>query len=909
MSEKRLGELSKQNMLDSDQVSKIEFCENCVLGKQHRLSFSTAQHSTSEILEYVHSDLWGPAKVPTHGGNNYFLSLIDDFSRKVWIYLLKSKDQAFESFKTWKKLVENQTSKKIKTFRTDNGLEFCKEEFNKFCSIEGIQRHRTVRYTPQQNGVAERMNRTILDKVRCLLIDSGLSQNFWGEAATTAVYLINRSPSTAINLKTPEELWVGRPPSLKHLRVFGCACYAHQSEGKLEPRALKGVFLGYPLGVKGYRLWLRDQKGFKVIISRDVVFDESRMPCKDIDLPSENITDPLKDDVNHIHVEAGGPPPSQVSVQLDSAKDQEATHSDGSHQVGESQNQPENNIDSLADYELVRDRVRRNVIPNSKFSNADYISFALCTGQDIDNAEPRTYEEAIGSLEKSRWLNAMNDEMESLVKNRTWSLVKKPEKQKLIACKWIFKIKDGDGQNEPPRYKARLVAKGFTQREGIDYNEIFSPVVKYKTIRIILALVTFYDLELEQLDVKTAFLYGDLDETIYMSQPEGFISKANPSHVCLLKKSLYGLKQAPRQWYKRFDTFITSLGFCKSNYDSCFYFNNNIVEKSVYLLLYVDDMLIASKDMSRVRDLKQKLKSEFEMKDLGNAKKILGIEILRIRNEKRLCLNQSIYLLKLINRFNMKDCKSANVPLASNFILSAALSPRTIEETRYMENIPYSSAVGSVMYSMICTRPDLAQAISVLSRYMAKPGKGHWNAMKWLLRYISTTTSVGLIYDCANCDLDLIGYVDSDYAGDRDKRRSTSSYFFTFAGCCVSWKSQLQSVVALSTTEAEYIAVTESIKEAIWLQGLLSEINVFKGKSLIYTDSQSALHLCKNPIFHERTKHIEVKYHFIRDQISDGVVEVDKISTEDNPADMGTKVVPYSKLKHCLNLLKIGDYG
>ncbi|KAK0603791.1 hypothetical protein LWI29_008696 [Acer saccharum] len=313
--------------------------------------------------------------------------------------------------------------------------------------------------------------------------------------------------------------------------------------------------------------------------------------------------------------------------------------------------------------------------------------------------------------------------------------------------------------------------------------------------------------------------------------------------------------------------------------------------------------------MSRIKDLKEKLKSEFDMKDLGNANKILGIEISRVRKENRLCLNQSIYLSKLINRFNMKNCKPANVPLASNFILSTALSPRTLEESRYMENTPYSSAVGSVMYSMISTRPDLAQAISVFSRYMAKPGKGHWYAMKWLLRYISSTTSVGLIYDCSNSELELIGYVDSDYAGDRDKRRSTSSYFFIIAGCCVSWKSQLQSVVALSTTEAEYIAVTEAVKEAIWLQGLLNEINVFKEKSIIYTDSQSALHLCKNPVFHERTKHIEVKYHFIRDQISDGVVEVDKISTEDNPADMGTKVVPYSKLKHCLNLLKIGDYG
>ncbi|KAK0588036.1 hypothetical protein LWI29_033216 [Acer saccharum] len=478
----------------------------------------------------------------------------------------------------------------------------------------------------------------------------------------------------------------------------------------------------------------------------------------------------------------------------------------------ESQNQLEIN-DSLADYELVRDRARRISKPNSKFSYADVISFALCTGQELENYEPRTYGEAVNCIDKLKWQQAMLEKMNSLEKNQTWSLVRKPEKQKVIACRWLYKIKEGVEQNDLVRYKARLVAKGFTQKEGIDYNEIFSPVMKYKTIRIILALVSFYNLELEQLDVKTAFLYGGLDETIYMSQPEGFESKTNPSHVCLLRKSLYGLKQTPRQWYKRFDTFVTSIGFIKSKYDACFYFDSDNFNNSVYLLLYVDDMLLASKNMSRINDLKKKLKSEFDMNDLGNAKRILGIEITRNRAENKLCLKQCNYLLKLVDRFAMKNCKPVNVPLSPSFVLFATLSSRSIEESRFMESIPYSSAVGSVMYSMISTIPDLAQAISVLSRYMSDLGKGHWNAMKWLLRYISSTT--WLIYDCSNSIIDLVGYVDSDYAGDRDKRRSTSSYLFTIAGCCVSWKSQLQSVVALSTTEAEYIVVTEAIKEAI----------------------------------------------------------------------------------------------
>ncbi|KAK0579188.1 hypothetical protein LWI29_022490 [Acer saccharum] len=366
------------------------------------------------------------------------------------------------------------------------------------------------------------------------------------------------------------------------------------------------------------------------------------MPCKILDQPIESKTDPLKDDANTIQVEVSSPLHSPDTVEENPIEDDGAAHSDDIHQVEESHKQPEV-LNPLADYELVRDRAKRISKPNSKFSYADVVSFALCTGQEIENYEPRTFSEAVNCIDKLKWQQAMLEEMNSIEKNQTWTLVRKPEKQKVVACKWLYKINDSLEQNVSPRYKARLVAKGFTQREGIDYNEIFSPVVKYKTIRIILALVSYFDMELEKLDVKTAFLHGDLDETIYMSQPKGFESKSKPSHVCLLKKSLYGLKQAPRQWNKKFDSFMTSIGFHKSNFDACLYFSSENIDNSVYLLLYVDDMLIASKEMSRIIDLKEKLKSEFEMKDLGNAKMILGMEIVRIRKENSLCRKQFVF--------------------------------------------------------------------------------------------------------------------------------------------------------------------------------------------------------------------------------------------------------------------------
>lgn len=455
------------------------------------------------------------------------------------------------------------------------------------------------------------------------------------------------------------------------------------------------------------------------------------------------------------------------------------------------------------------------------------------------------------------------------------------------------------------KYKARLVAKGFTQKEGIDFTEVFSPVVKYKTIRIMLSLVAQFNLELEQMDVKTTFLHGELDETIYMEQPEGFEVQKEKDMVCLLKRSLYGLKQSPRQWYKRFDTFITQKGFQRSFYDACLYFKGDDVLKAEYLLLYVDDMLLISKEKSKVSRMKDILKSEFEMKDLGPAGRILGMRISRNRDKNSMILSQQGYLEKLSDKFSMKGSKPTRQPITSQFQLSSVQCPTTALEIRYMENVPYSSAVGSVMYSMVCTRPDLAHAISVLSRYMSNPGREHWLAMKWLLRYIGSTTDIGLMYKKNGNQIDVEGYVDSDYAGDRDSRKSTSAYFFLVCGNCVSWKSQLQPVVALSTTEAEYIAATEAVKEGIWIQGMLQELQIYGGVATVFSDSQSAIHLCKNPVFHDRTKHVEIKYHFIREKVTQGVIKIEKVSTEENPADVGTKVITLSKFKRYLELLGI----
>ena len=289
------------------------------------------------------------------------------------------------------------------------------------------------------------------------------------------------------------------------------------------------------------------------------------------------------------------------------------------------------------------------------------------------------------------------------------------------------------------------------------------------------------------------------------------------------------------------------------------------------------------------------------MKDLGVAKKILGMEISRDREEKKLSLSQKSYIEKILSRFGMSASKAIDTPSATNIHLSSDLAPKSEVEEEYMSRVPYSNAVGSLMYAMVCTRPDIAHVVSVVSRFMENPGKEHWQAVKRIFRYLRGTSDVGLIYGGDTHCL-VTGYSDSDYAGDVDSRRSMTGYVFTLSGSVVSWKATLQAAVTLSTTEAEYMALTEAAKEGIWLQGLVGDLGLHQDQAVVFCDSQSAICLAKDQVHHERTKHIDVRYHFLRDEKR---IEVKKVGTADNPADMFTKSVPQSKFQHCLDLLNV----
>ncbi|KAL5834460.1 hypothetical protein ACOSQ4_013957 [Xanthoceras sorbifolium] len=861
MSEKGMKTLLSKGKLPDLKAVDVGLCEDCIFGKQKKVSFAKiGKIPKAEKLELVHTDVWGPSPVSSLSGSLYYVTFIDDSTRKVWVYFLKKKSEVFDTFRKWKAMVENETGLKIKRLRSDNGGEYRDSRFREFCANSGIKMEKTVPMTPQQNGVAERMNRTLNERARSMRLHAGLPKMLWAEAVNTAAYLINRGPSVPLDGGIPEEVWSGKEVNISHLRVFGCISYVHidsAERSKLDAKSNKCVFVGYGGDEFGYRFW--DYENRKIIRSRDVIFNENLM-YKDRSIAES----------------------SSSTTEAETKEFAEFEEISGS----DVQISPETVQEELDAPELRRSsRVPK---PIQRYSPS--LHYLLLT----DSGEPECYDEAMQVEDSVKWESAMRDEMDSLMSNQTWELAELPPGKKALHNKWVFRIKEEHNGNK--RYKARMVVKGFQQKEGIDYNEIFSPVVKLTTIRLVLKIVAAENLHLEQLDVKTAFLHGDLEEEIYMRQPEGFKEAGKENLVCRLKKSLYGLKQAPRQWYKKFDSFMSSSGFTRCQADHCCYikrFDNSFI----ILLLYVDDMLVAGSDMQEIMNLKRELSKQFAMKDLGAAKQILGMRIKRDTKSGTLLLSQAEYIKKVLSRFNMQDAKPVSTPLGVHFRLSKEQSPKTEEERTHMAKVPYASAIGSLMYAMVCTRPDIAQAVGAVSRYMNNPGKIHWEAVKWILRYLRGTTNKTLCFKGG--DTTLTGYVDADLAGNVDIRKSTTGYVYTLGGTAVSWVSQLQKIVALSTTEAEYVAVTEASKEMVWLQSFLEELGKKQEDNILYCDSQSAIHLAKNPSFHSRTKHIQLRYHFIRSLLEDGILKLEKISGAQNPADMLTKTVTTDKLKLC----------
>ena len=511
------------------------------------------------------------------------------------------------------------------------------------------------------------------------------------------------------------------------------------------------------------------------------------------------------------------------------------------------------------------------------------------------HVEPETQKEARESPEAAEWLLAEKAEMESLHQTGTYTLVDPPPHANILGCRFTYRIKDG-----PPKlYKARLVVQGFKQQKGVDYYEVFAPTAKMASLRVILHLAAYHDWEIHQSDFTTAFLNRDLDETIYMRQVPRHEDPKHPRKVCLLQKALYGLKQAPRQWYLKLKQALEGTGFKQSEIELCLFMKLQGTT-TLLVIVYVDDLTITGSSLEMIQDFKTSMASTFKMKDLGEMKTFLGLEITRDREARTISIGQGKYIDKILCRFPVDDLKPYTTPMEAHHSLTKE------DPTEAPTTEPYAQLVGKLMYCSVSSRPDNSYALGVLATYMSK-GKAkekHWVAVRRVLKYLEGMRNWGITLG-GIAELRLQGSTDASWGDDQSDRRSTMGYSFSLGSGPISWRSKRSGTVALSTAEAEYYAGTEALKECSWISELLSDIARPTPTPHLLCDNQSAIAMAGNPIFTARSKHIELKYHYIREQITRGRVTLAYVASRLNVADLFTKAFCLPRHLELCNMLRL----
>lgn len=929
-------------------------CDGCAMGKSHRTAFKSysLKPVSDDVCNRIYCDLSGPVNIKhldglmltifkSLGSPLYLSAIVDEKSRNLHGKLLKAKSDAPAHIMNWIKFAENLHQKKVKYFHSDGGGEYVNKTLSDYFISKGIKVETTCANTPQHNGVVERANRIVFEMARSMMMHAHLPVVFWGEAALTACYLMNHRLCVNDKSKTALEVWSGHKPYVQHLRVFGCDVYVHihkHNRTKMDAKAIKGIFIGYdPIKENGYRVY--DITNHRVIVSRDVQFFEQSFTAgrdlvggsgDNLSLTSGNGTM-----LNFDSLSFGSVPNSIPTANSDIDLENKYNHNDSNNDDDTKtpvSDVPVSSLSSIANPSPTTS-ITSAIIPTSTSTISSSTTLAIPTSSlsslpapkqqrkssrlnmprayaAVDDDDmPQTYDEAVGSDEAKHWKGAINEEIESLTENNTFRYVKRSSLASdvnIMNYRWLFRVKlNSSGHVE--RYKARLVAKGFTQKEGIDYNETFAPVVKYKSLRIILCLANIFNYELKQMDVITAFLNAKLDEDVYMHVPEGF--KYSTGDVLKLIKSLYGTKQAPHMWNDNLNAFIMSIGFDRLTSDTCVYVKRTKSGNMIIISIFVDDIVsaYASADEKEWLVVKNLFMSKYKMKDLGDVSWILGMKLSRDRVRGVLSLDQSLYLNKVLSRFNMMDSNPVPTP-ESSLKLSKADCPISTEEKYNMRDVPYMSAVGSLLYAAIGTRPDIAHAVNVISKFMENPGQAHWLAVKRILRYIKGTVNKALVFTSKGItgnQLYVSAYSDADWAGDIEDRKSTTGFVVRIGDSSVIWCTKKQKTVSLSSAEAEYMALAAVVQEVKWVNQFLCELLMpYVKLSLcisVYVDNQAAIMISKNDVYHDRTKHIDIRYHFIRDAIKDGLFKIEWVSTEQQLADGFTKAlstITFNKLFH-----------
>jgi hypothetical protein len=874
-------------------------CETCALTKSARTINRDASERTTKPLQRVYTDFWGPYSVPTPTGARYILTFTDDYTRRSWIYLTRTRTELYDRFREWQMTAERQSNEKLQAIRCDNAGEY-QALAARLRQENGVVLEFTTPYTPEQNGVAERLNRTLTTKIRAMLAEAELPQWLWGEAAYAACYLHNRTPRhyAGDRVATPKEMWTGKRTDLSHLRVFGCVAYAQlarEQRNKLDQTSIRGIFVGYTPTARQYRVY--DPEVGTVGRYPTVRFDEKRKGGTLL-APAENTPpwtevegtqdtqdqDSTLPDGDTIVVRAPSPEPREDSGRRTPSPSPPQSRSPSPPaSPGRPQDTGETNAERPR-----RIGIRR---PERYREQAQQAT----TSQEIST--PTSYDEAISGPQKRQWEAAINEELRSIASNIVWELVDTPKGVNIISSKWVFKLKRlPNGQID--RYKARLVARGFSQKHGIDYDETFAPVVRMESLRILLAIAAAENLEIHQMDVVTAYLAGELEEEVYMALPQGL--PGTEGKVCRMRKGLYGLKQSARVWNRRIGKELKQASLRAISEDQSIWVDDR---HNLILALYVDDIVLFAREMQEIHRMKAFLADRFRMKDLGPIHMVLGMRVRRDRAQRALWIDQTHYIRDTLKEFQHSDCRAVSTPADGYEHLQAA----TTQDTPFSHMAMYQRALGQLNWLVRGTRPDLAFVVHKLSQHCHQPYEKHWTGVRRVFRYLNHSQRLGIRYGPRRSD--LIGYSDADYAADTQDRRSTMGYVYTLNGAAVTWAARKQQSIATSTTEAEYVGLCNAAKEAVWIRNLLRGIgrDGYAGGTLairILGDNQSALRLVANPEFHSRSKHIDVQYHYTRELVEDGVVSVEYVPTAGMAADCLTK--PLKKAQLEANLAAMG---
>ncbi|KAD6454380.1 hypothetical protein E3N88_09086 [Mikania micrantha] len=943
---RKMNYLVHNHLVDGVHVKHFrlpDVCVSCKKGKQKRRSHkSKTVFSIDKPLELLHMDLFGPINVKSIGGESYCFVVTDDFSRFSWVLFLKTKSETYENFVLIVNRLETLYKLRVRRVRSDNGTEFKNQNMEAFCDSKGIQQQFSAPYEPQMNGVAERKNRTLIESARTMLADSKLPITFWSEAVATACFTLNRVLIVKRHKKTCYELLQNRKPNLKHLEPFGAPCTMLKKDAKFNSKVEEGFFLGYSLPNKRVfnkrtgvvELW------YNVDVQRHTPIPEGKGPnwLFDYDklFESFNLSPTVTDDEISL----------QMLYDLQNSEDQEVSHQVEDNSPTEEGITEAVNDDwsSEDDQEIFEDAISQDQDEEQDITNLDHgvgvpqvpvsrvhvnhpvkqiigdPSVGVQTRRQVTNEEslyvelernhgtqelwmhsafvsqiePKSVTEA---LREPAWVEAMQEELNQFQKLGVWHLVDLPKGEKKIGTRWVLKCKRDD-RGVIVRNKARLVVQGFRQIEGIDYDEVFAPVARLEAIRLFLSFAAHKKFKVYQLDVKSAFLYGSLKETVYVCQPPGFEDPIHRDQVYILDKALYGLHQAPRAWYETLSTHLIEHGFNRGQIDKTLFYREK--GKDILLVqIYVDDIIFGSTDEQMCLEFKQVMIEKFEMSAMSDIKFFLGLQV--DQSDDGIFIHQTKYIQDVLKRFSMLDCKPISTPIQPNHGIEPDIKGEIIDATLYR------GMIGSLMY-LTASRPDIVFATSICARYQSKPKVSHLIAVKRILRYLKGTPDTGLWYP-KDDNYSFHAYSDSDYGGCKTDSKSTTGGAQFLGERLVSWQCKKQTSVATSTCEAEYVAAASCCSQVLWIQQQMRDYGLNFLTTPIHVDNEAAIAITKNPVYHSRSKHIDIRFHFIRDCYEKKLIDVVKIHTNEQRADLLTKAFDKQRFEYLLKLNGIRVMG